>query len=67
MECLEEAWGIQNEINELHAKGKITGKEWEDLHSNVLFETQFKDFELVSIDDYDWELMKESDPNLSDQ
>jgi hypothetical protein len=30
---------------------------------------KFNDTELeeVNIDDYDWELMKESDPNLSEQ
>lgn len=67
MECLEEAWEIQSEINELESKNILTGDEAFRLQDCLLQETQFKDFDLVSIDDYDWELMKDHDPNLSDQ
>lgn len=67
MDCLEDAWDIQNKIDGLYYTKKITEKQWNQLHGDILSETQFKDFDLVSIDDCEWELMKEFNPNLSEQ
>lgn len=67
VENTEDAWSIQNLINDNIANNNLTEQQGHELHNRLLSETQFRDFDLNSTDDVTWESMKRSNPNLSEQ
>ncbi|WEG18521.1 hypothetical protein PQ478_08565 [Alkalihalophilus pseudofirmus] len=48
-------------------KNKVTYSEWKSLHNELNEVEHSLEPYLSGIDDYDWEIMKESNPDLSDQ
>lgn len=63
MEDCQDVSEVTEEINNAYENKEISKTEQEDLW--VIFEDE--KLRVPLIDDCDWELMKESDPDLSDQ
>lgn len=63
---VEDAYEIINQIDDFYRDGKLTSEQKDHLVIRVDEECMSNGINL-GIDDYDWELMKESNPNLSDQ